>query len=242
MNYESAVVMGQDTGTDIVSALNNAANLSKELRAMAYSIVSKGPDVFTPNRATVLQSLFEAWRTAMENLAVNYPDVDYSKIDPTAAATLDRDAPVIIKYITEIGKYDPSIGQVGAAIRYEIRNAISTGDLDHPLIPTATKTGILNQAYGPQSDAKSFQIYRDKYNRDGTLKSGGAGDQVTRAQALKNIELLFSKAGVERQVVPTQPAITQTERETADATSQGIPAGLIAAGAAAIVAFFALRG
>lgn len=233
MNVETAPVMGCSyLGQDIKTQVDTLAQKSKDINNMLYQYVSEGANVFTPQRAQAVQAAYADYKQAIDHLATAYPDANLYDISPNSAKVIQDNAQNIILNIQKIGKWSPDVGAVGMELRQEIDALIANAQLDNPLIAPHVKKTFIDLAYGQAQSNPAMTPIRDKYNPDGSLKSGEEFTPVTREITIQEMQKRYAAQGL------TYPGLAQIAPET----PAGIPGGLIAAGIAGIVAFFALRG
>lgn len=223
-DFPGAPVMGDYLSGD-GGDIETAVELSGQLKRLTETLISRGPGLYTAKDSMQLNSIYTAYSDAINQLTEKYADQNLYTIDAAAAAKLENDVATIVRNMQKISAFDVTAGEIGAAIRKEIQDAMASGNLEHPLIPLSTKRGIIADAYRyPDNPAVAAVIA--KYNPDGSLKSGQtARPSPEKSQVLQTIQQRFIDAGVE-------PPITATE---------GRAAAIIPLAIAAGVAFFALR-
>jgi len=123
------------------------------------------------------------------------------------------------------------------------REAFEIGNLDSPHITAAARYWLINEAYKSTSPNYSrFAHIREKYNPDGTLKSGEILKVLTE-QEKEQVKIAdFTKFKVDIQEGKTVDVAKQIATENAKNASSALPKILLIGGAAAIGAYFMFKG
>lgn len=224
-------------GATAADDLKSTAAITKQLFNIIKTVIQYGREQFTSSKAANIQTLFNQYKTAIDNLATNYPDTDFSKIDPAATKSIQYYSDRIIKYLDILKTWDTTAGALWLTMRQDKGNAIAQGNLDHPLIPHEEKMNYISLAYGRLKDAAKFDPIRATYNQDGTRKDDTAVTPVTRENVLQEISQRYQSAGITRPE-PWTPGVSAAPASIPG----GMNKGVIAAIAAGAVAFLALKG
>jgi len=200
------------------------------------SAKSGGPNSFTSAKAQNIADLVTMLMAGVDGIQTFYSDTDFASVYPAQWQRLGILTQDIKDILPVIQQWNPALGDTVKSVRDEMKKALAEVDLDHPFVGPNLKNETIKRAYDSGSNLPIYQKTREKYTRGGTLKSGGEQRIYTQAEREQAISAVFTKAGV------TPPVMSTTAPATVPTSGAGIGAGtLVAAGVAAIVAFFALR-
>jgi hypothetical protein len=121
--------------------------------------------------------------------------------------------------------------------------AFAAGNLDSPHIKAAVRYWAIQEAYKPTSpNYTKFAIIRERYNPDGTLKSGEVVKELTLQEKEAAVIADFTKFKVDIQAGNSVNVAKTLATVTPNTQSSSLPKILLIGGAAAIGAYFMFKG
>lgn len=246
--------MRQLSGMSVDEGLKWYMNVLDKVNVDLRRIYTLGQARHTSEEAYTVWNRGQALLAASAAMGTVYSDFDFASERSTQWSIIKNKIQQIMEMLNKMGTWDPRVGEIRAAILARRDEALRQVDLDSPYVGPGERRATLEWAYDPHNTDPDAVAIREKYNRDGTLKSGEKVSRLDPVQRLAFIHQHFKEAEVELPAV-MKPTAEQTERylkavgytapEVVTAAPQqgGMGAGaVLGVAAAAAVAFFALRG
>jgi len=251
--FEAA--MQQLSGKDVDAGLKWYLTVIDKVYVDLRRIYALGQARHTNEEAYTVWNRGQALLAASAAMGTQYADFDFASQRAAQWAIIKNKIQQTMDLLNKMASWDPRVGEIRAAILARRDEALRLVDLDSPYVGAGERRATLEWAYDPHNTDPDAAAIREKYNKNGTLKSGEAVSRLDPVQRLAFIHQHFKEAEVELPSVMV-PTAEQTERylqavgytaPEAVAATNGKPGGmgagaLLGVAAAAAVAFFALRG
>jgi len=249
--YGTAQVLGQDTegyknpyvDTMLTAfsdetpqeVLRRVEILVSQANTSVASALNQGERMMTGAKMQALVAVVEKAFAGIHVLEGLFPDVDFHALNPVVHERIASYTDFISKGVQRMQSWDP---RVAAEFRYanQLRQeAMAKGDLNSPFVPPAMKTSVIFAAYNPRQaqmtvPANIAELVKSRFNPDGSAKEGVALPVYESEEGRREIiREAIEEAPPEAFVTGPEPA------------SPGGINPLVAAAAAGLVAFLALR-
>jgi len=160
---------------------------------LAEQAVSGGELFATEERMTKVFQQYYFCRAAQIYGPLAWPQVVWAEKYPSVVQGITAAINRFKRAADRLAKFNPGVAKVGAALRRRQQIDAAAGNLDSGYVGISMKMAIIRMAYENPNDPR-FRVIREKYNADGTSKTGVAA--ITTEGVKAAIASEFAKAGV----------------------------------------------